>query len=123
MFYKTFMFLGLMVLGLMVFGLTGCQERIVLKSDILTQKVIDDCAKSDSKGCLSDAIQSRTDRYCSESGLSKLDCNSVKLEKLNEGLKIVRNDSEQTNKEIEVKEKQTDQLRRQNEEANRILGK
>jgi hypothetical protein len=105
----------LLILMSLVIGLSGCNgnERIDSKDQIITQKVLDDCEKSDSKNCLSDAISSRTEKYCLSRGLSEFDCNGVKLEVIR-GVRAQKDKQyEETNKEIEVRTKQNAELERQ----------
>jgi hypothetical protein len=113
----------LLILMLLVIGLSGCKEPINSKDQIITQKVLDDCKKSNSKSCLSDAIDSRTEQYCSTKELSRYDCNNVKLEVIR-GVRAQQDkEYEEINKEIETKRKQNAELEGQNVEADRILKK
>jgi hypothetical protein len=115
----------LLILMSVVIGLGGCSgnERIDSKDQIITQKVLDDCEKSDSKNCLSDAISSRTERYCSTRRLSNSDCINVNLEVLRQVRAQKDKEFQETNKEIEIKRKQNAELERQNQEADRVLKK
>ena len=122
MFCKKFLISSLILLSVIItFG--GCKEAVTSKDQIITQKIIDACKKSDSKSCLTDAIDSRTERYCSGQGLSKFDCNNVKLEVIRALRAQQDKEYEEINREIEIKRKQNSELQQQNEEADKILRK
>jgi hypothetical protein len=119
---KTFL-VFLPILMLVMISLGGCNESIDSKDQIITQKIIDDCKKSDSKSCITDAIISRADRYCSTEDLSDYDCGTVKLEVIRKVRAQQEKEYEGINKEIELKRKQNAELETQNAEADRILKK
>jgi flagellar basal body-associated protein FliL len=97
----------LLILMLVMVGLGGCNgnERIDSKDQIITQKVLDDCEKSQVKRCDVDAVMSRTESYCSTKGLSEDDCTRVKIE-------MVRDLSARDDKKLEEVNKKNDALRK-----------
>jgi polyhydroxyalkanoate synthesis regulator phasin len=113
----------LLILMLIVIGLGGCKESINSKDQIITQKLLDDCEKSQVKSCDVDAVMSRTESYCSTKGLSEDDCTRVKIEMVRD--LSARDDKklEEENKKIDALRKRVLELERQNQEADRVLRK
>jgi hypothetical protein len=111
----------LLILMLVVIGLSGCNgnEPIDSKDQIITQKIYDDCKKSDSKSCLTDALESRTNRYCLAKDLSEFDCEGVKLEIIRMLRAKEDKEVEEINKQNEVTKQKIIELQRQNQEAGR----
>jgi hypothetical protein len=95
----------LLVLMLVVIGLGGCNESVTSKDQIITQKVLDDCEKSQVEKCDVDAVMSRTESYCSTKGLSEDDCIRVKTE-------MVRDLNARDDKKLEEVNKKNDALRK-----------
>jgi hypothetical protein len=117
-----------LILTLVVAGFSGCNkndenERISSKDQIITQKIYDDCKKSDSKSCLTNALTSRADRYCLAMNLSEFDCSSVKLEVIRMLRAKDAKEVEEINKQNEVTKQKIIELQGQNQEADRVLGK
>jgi hypothetical protein len=109
----------LLILMLVVIGLSGCNPPIHSKDQIITQKIYDDCKKSDSKSCLTDALESRTNRYCLAKDLSEFDCEGVKLEIIRMLRAKEDKEVEEINKQNEVTKQKIIELQRQNQEAGR----
>ncbi len=112
-----------LALVLVVFGFSGCKARIDSKDQIITQKLLDDCEKSQVKRCEVDAVMPRIESYCSTKGLSEDDCTRVKIE-------VVRDLNARDDKKLEELDKEKDALRKrilelqgQNQEADRVLRK
>ncbi len=113
----------LLILMLVVISLGGCKESINSKDQIITQKLLDDCEKSQVEKCDVDAVMSRTESYCSTKGLSEDDCTRVKTE-------MVRDLNARDDKKLEELDKEKDALRKrilelqgQNEAADKVLRK
>jgi hypothetical protein len=118
----------LMILTLVVAGFSGCNkndenERISSKDQIITQKIYDDCKKSDSKSCLTNALVSRTDQYCLVMDLSEFNCSGVKLEMIRMVRAKEDKEVEEINKQNEVTKQKIIELQGQNQEADRVLKK